>query len=159
MILGPLLAADVAAVSPIAAQANIRVLAFSNDASVATDGTFLLGFRPEEQVRRVVAYALDSGALVRAEPAPLRARLRTPSSKGCRTQISRPPPRRCRPRLRSMRDRRASPALAPDDAYGATVIEALRQRGGRRRRRTRRDPVLSTQYGGSVAGGAAGRGV
>ncbi len=93
VILGPLLAADVAAVSPIAAQANIRVLAFSNDASVATDGTFLLGFRPEEQVRRVVAYALDSGALVRAEPAPPeqgRPR-RTPSSKRCRTRITEPP--------------------------------------------------------------------
>ena len=125
VILGPLLAADVAAVSPIAAQANIRVLAFSNDASVATDGTFLLGFRPEEQVRRVVAYALDSGALVRAEPAPL-GRRRTPSSKGCRTQISRPPPRWMPAAPFAARPPRIA-ALAPDDAYGATVIEALRR--------------------------------
>ena len=36
---------------------------------MATESTFLLGFRPEEQVRRVVQYALASGALVRPEPA------------------------------------------------------------------------------------------
>ena len=60
----------VTAVSPLAAAADIRVLAFSNDASVATEGTFLLGFRPEEQVDRVVRYAIPSGSLVRAVPAP-----------------------------------------------------------------------------------------
>ena len=73
VILGPLFGPAVAAVSPLAAQADIRVLAFSNDASIATDGTFLLGFRPEEQVRRVIDYALASGALMRPAPEVLRA--------------------------------------------------------------------------------------
>ena len=111
VILGPLLAADVAAISPIAAQANIRVLAFSNDASVATDGTFLLGFRPEEQVRRVVAYALNSGALVRAAPAPPEQGAAAPDAQlGEANRTSRPRSRRRRNGLRSMRAPRASPA-------------------------------------------------
>ena len=119
VILGPLLAADVAAVSPIAAQANIRVLAFSNDASVATDGTFLLGFRPEEQVRRVVAYALDSGALVRPEPAPQLEGVPNPDQPAAAEVMPAPPSFAARPPRIA--------GLAPDDAYGATVIEALRQ--------------------------------
>jgi branched-chain amino acid transport system substrate-binding protein len=134
VILGPLFAPAVAAVSPLAAQADVRVLAFSNDASVATDGTFLLGFRPEEQVRRVVEYALSSGALVRAEPelagseaaaaqAPLEGlpsfdqpRVEQPSfgqpGPGQRAFDPRPP---------------RIAGLAPNDAYGATALEALRR--------------------------------
>ena len=59
VILGPLFNQAVTAVSPIAAQAEIRVLAFSNVTSAAADGTFLIGFRPEEQVHRVVRYTLE----------------------------------------------------------------------------------------------------
>ena len=129
VILGPLLAADVAAVSPIAAQANIRVLAFSNDASVATDGTFLLGFRPEEQVRRVVAYALDSGALVRAAPAPLELGAAAPDVQGQGLpNPDQPAPNQTTPERPSFDARPPRIAgLAPDDAYGATVLEALRR--------------------------------
>jgi branched-chain amino acid transport system substrate-binding protein len=129
VILGPLFAPAVAAISPLAAQADIRVLAFSNDASVATEGTYLLGFRPEEQVRRVVDYALSSGALVRAGPAlpgpgatvpgaPLEElpNLAQPSfgqpGLGPRAFDPRPP------RIAGM---------APNDAYGATALEALRR--------------------------------
>ena len=70
MILGPLYSQAVSAVSPIAQQAGIRVLAFSNVASAAATGTFLLGFRPEEQVERVVRYALEH---VERRPEPARA--------------------------------------------------------------------------------------
>ena len=124
VILGPLLAADVAAVSPIAAQANIRVLAFSNDASVATDGTFLLGFRPEEQVRRVIAYALNSGALARAAPAPPEQGAAAPDAQleavpNPDQPVPQPPSFDARPPRIA--------GLAPDDAYGATVLEALRR--------------------------------
>ncbi len=84
VILGPLFSQAVVAVRPVAAQAGIRLLAFSNDAKVAGDGAFLLGFRPEEQVRRVVDFALAQN-LVRIA------------------------------------------GLAPDDAYGATALTALRQ--------------------------------
>jgi branched-chain amino acid transport system substrate-binding protein len=129
VILGPLMAADVAAVSPIAAQANIRVLAFSNDASVATDGTFLLGFRPDEQVRRVVAYALSSGTVVRAEPAPLGQDAAAPDAQlGELPNPDQPvadQPMPERPSFAARPPRIAG--LAPDDAYGATALEALRQ--------------------------------
>jgi branched-chain amino acid transport system substrate-binding protein len=91
VILGPLFSQAVEAVGPVTRQADVRVLAFSNVASVAEDGTFLLGFRPEEQVARVVRYALDQGLLEIA-------------------------------------------GLAPDDPYGRTAMQALRQavleRGG-----------------------------
>lgn len=83
VVLGPLFRQAVDAVTPLAQQAGIRVLAFSNDASVAADGTFLLGFRPEEQVERVVRFAYGAGL----------------------EQIA---------------------GLAPDDAYGATALDALR---------------------------------
>ena len=99
--------------SPLAAQADIRVLAFSNDASVATDGTFLLGFRPEEQVRRVVDYALASGALLRPEPERrCPGRMRPQRLQRMRRPRWSSRPRRSPPptRARSIRGRRASPA-------------------------------------------------
>ena len=60
VIIGPLYSQAVQATSPIAQQAGIPVLAFSNVTSVATTGTYLLGFRPEEQVARVVQFALEN---------------------------------------------------------------------------------------------------
>ena len=57
LILGPLLAEDVRAVSPIARRAGVPVLAFSNDAGVAGDGTYVLGYAPAQSIARVVAYA------------------------------------------------------------------------------------------------------
>jgi len=61
ILIGPLFSQAVKAVTPIAQAADIRVLAFSNVTSVADQGTYLLGLRPEEQVDRVVQYALDQG--------------------------------------------------------------------------------------------------
>lgn len=61
ILIGPLFSQAVRAVTPIARAADIRVLAFSNVSAVANEGTYLLGFRPEEQVDRVVQYALDQG--------------------------------------------------------------------------------------------------
>ena len=91
LLIGPLFSSAVQAVTPIAQAADIRVLAFSNVTSVADNGTYLLGFRPEEQIDRVVQYALDQGLVTFA-------------------------------------------GLAPDDAYGATAMQALRravlERGG-----------------------------
>lgn len=57
LILGPLFAAEAREVSPIAAQAGIGVLAFSNDRSVAGGSLNIMGFLPEAQVIRVVAFA------------------------------------------------------------------------------------------------------
>ena len=62
LILGPLLAEEVRAAAPIARQARVPVIAFSNDESVAGDGVFILGFTPRQSIGRVVQYARARGA-------------------------------------------------------------------------------------------------
>jgi ABC-type branched-subunit amino acid transport system substrate-binding protein len=62
LILGPLLAEDVRAVSPVARSANVPVVAFSNDTSVAGNGTYILGFTPGQAIDRVVRFSRGKGA-------------------------------------------------------------------------------------------------
>lgn len=61
IILGPLFADNVEAVTPIAQHAGLSVIAFSSDSQVADQGVYLLGFTPEQEVRRVAEYALSEG--------------------------------------------------------------------------------------------------
>ncbi|HEY0836820.1 MAG TPA: penicillin-binding protein activator [Azospirillum sp.] len=61
LILGPVFAADVAAVRPIAQNAGVDVLAFTNDWTQAGNGTYVLGFVPADQVTRVVGFARSRG--------------------------------------------------------------------------------------------------
>jgi branched-chain amino acid transport system substrate-binding protein len=61
LILGPLFAKSVTAVAPTARAANVPVVAFSNDRSVAGNGVHLLGFQPGPDVQRIVAYASAQG--------------------------------------------------------------------------------------------------
>jgi ABC-type branched-subunit amino acid transport system substrate-binding protein len=61
LILGPLLTEDVAAVAPIARDAKVPVLSFSNDSGVAGNGVFIMGFVPGQSVERVVGYARGQG--------------------------------------------------------------------------------------------------
>lgn len=61
LILGPLLADDVRAVAPIAHAAGVPVITFSNDVSVAGNGTYLLGYSPAQSIGRVVDYAKGKG--------------------------------------------------------------------------------------------------
>lgn len=61
LILGPLLSEDVAAVAPIAREAKVPVLSFSNDSSVAGNGVFIMGFVPGQSVERVVAFSRAKG--------------------------------------------------------------------------------------------------
>ena len=61
LILGPLFAKSVAAVAPIARQANVPVVAFSNDRQVAGRGVYLLSFQPGTEIARVVSYAAEQG--------------------------------------------------------------------------------------------------
>jgi ABC-type branched-subunit amino acid transport system substrate-binding protein len=70
MIVGPLLAASVRAVGPQARAANVPVLAFSSDRTVAGDGTYTMGFLPGAEIRRVVAYARSKGVIRFAALAP-----------------------------------------------------------------------------------------
>ena len=114
VIIGPLYSQAVQATSPLAQQAGIPVLAFSNVSSVATTGTYLLGFRPEEQVARVVQFALEhverrpDGA-VGSDASGAQGS----QSSDFGTMVDRGPVRIA--------------ALAPDDAYGATALQALRR--------------------------------
>ena len=61
VIVGPLFAASVTAVAPVARDSGVPVIAFSTDRSVAGDGVYLLSFQPETEVRRVVSYAASQG--------------------------------------------------------------------------------------------------
>jgi ABC-type branched-subunit amino acid transport system substrate-binding protein len=61
LILGPLLSEDVRAVAPVAKRAGVPVLSFSNDASAAGNGAYLMGFAPAESIERVVDYAKRTG--------------------------------------------------------------------------------------------------
>jgi ABC-type branched-subunit amino acid transport system substrate-binding protein len=61
IILGPLFAQSVRAVAQITRPRNIPVIAFSTDASVASQGVYLLSFLPESDVRRIVEYAASRG--------------------------------------------------------------------------------------------------
>jgi ABC-type branched-subunit amino acid transport system substrate-binding protein len=61
IIVGPLFAASVTAVAPVARDRGVPVIAFSTDRSVAGDGVYLLSFQPETEVHRVVNYATSQG--------------------------------------------------------------------------------------------------
>ncbi len=61
IIVGPLFAQSVSAVSGVARTRNIPVIAFSTDASVAARGVHLLSFLPESDVKRIVDYAISRG--------------------------------------------------------------------------------------------------
>ena len=61
LFLGPLLAEDVRAVAPIARRADVPVISFSNDSSVAGNGVYLMGFTPGQSIARVVGFARGRG--------------------------------------------------------------------------------------------------
>jgi branched-chain amino acid transport system substrate-binding protein len=61
LILGPVFASSVAAASPRTRQAGVQMIAFSNDRSVAGNGVYIMGFTPETQIGRVMAYAAARG--------------------------------------------------------------------------------------------------
>ena len=62
LILGPLLRENVGDVVARARPADVPLLTFSNDTSVAAPDVFVMGHVPEQSVRRTVAYAADNGA-------------------------------------------------------------------------------------------------
>ncbi len=93
LLIGPLLAPSVQAVAPISRAAGVPVIGFSSDRTVAGNGVYTMGFLPENEVERVVTYALGQGL----------------------TRFA---------------------VLAPDDAYGATIVSAL--------------SATASRYGGSV---------
>ncbi len=60
-LLGPVFATAVAKVAPLARAARVNMIAFSNNRTVAGNGTFLIGLLPHEQIIRVVAHARSKG--------------------------------------------------------------------------------------------------
>ena len=61
LLLGPLLAAEVEAVRPIAAEARVNVIAFATQTQVAGGNVFLMGFLPRQEVAREVSFARERG--------------------------------------------------------------------------------------------------
>jgi len=61
LILGPLLAEDARIVGPLAARANVPVISFSNDTSVAGNGVYIMGYNPNQSIERVVDFAKGKG--------------------------------------------------------------------------------------------------
>jgi len=61
LILGPLLADDVPAVSGVAKSAKVPVISFSNDEAAAGRDVYVMGNLPGESVARTVAYARSKG--------------------------------------------------------------------------------------------------
>ena len=62
LILGPLLASDVADILAVARPAGIPLIAFSNDVSVASPDVYLMGLSPSQSVARTVDFARGQGA-------------------------------------------------------------------------------------------------
>ncbi len=61
LILGPLTSAETAAVAPVARDAGVAVLAFTNDPSQGQPGVWTLGVTPGQQVRRLMMAAQAQG--------------------------------------------------------------------------------------------------
>ena len=59
LILGPLMADDVAAITPLAWEKGIPIVSFSNMPQVAGDNVFIMGFSPEDQIKKAIEFALS----------------------------------------------------------------------------------------------------
>ncbi len=61
LILGPIFSPAVAGAASVARPANLPVIGFSTDVSVAGPGVYLLSFPPQQDVERIVTYAASQG--------------------------------------------------------------------------------------------------
>ncbi len=61
IIVGPLTAQATASVAPVARQANVPVLTFSNDRRVGGNGVYLMSFLPEQEIERIVTFSAAQG--------------------------------------------------------------------------------------------------
>jgi ABC-type branched-subunit amino acid transport system substrate-binding protein len=62
LILGPLLNEDVRTVAAVARPADVPMITFSNDATVAAQDVFVLGHVPAQSIARTVSFAKSKGA-------------------------------------------------------------------------------------------------
>ena len=61
LIIGPLFAQSVTAVSQVAKASRVPVVAFSTDTTTASSGVYLLSFLPQGDVDRIIGYAASKG--------------------------------------------------------------------------------------------------
>jgi len=61
LILGPLVAENIPAITAVARRANVPVISFSNDETAAANGVYIMGNIPGQSVVRVVKYARRQG--------------------------------------------------------------------------------------------------
>jgi substrate-binding family protein len=61
LILGPLFSSSVRSAAEVARDSQTPMVAFSTDRTVAGDGVYLLSFLPEQEVKRVVDFAMSEG--------------------------------------------------------------------------------------------------
>ena len=61
LVVGPLLGAEAQAIAPTLRAANVPVLSFSNDRSIAAEGVYALGLAPQAAVARTIEYARGRG--------------------------------------------------------------------------------------------------
>jgi hypothetical protein len=61
IIIGPVFSENVKAIKPLAEENNITIFTFSNDTNIADENIYVLGLGVEQQVDRVVKYAIDQG--------------------------------------------------------------------------------------------------
>ena len=61
LILGPLTSVGTKAAAPVARSAQIPVISFSNDATAAGSGVYLLSFLVQQEVDRIITYAAAQG--------------------------------------------------------------------------------------------------
>ncbi|MFQ5347577.1 MAG: penicillin-binding protein activator [Rhodothalassiaceae bacterium] len=73
VVIGPLFADSIAAAAPVLREAGIPLIGFSNDRRVADRGVYLMGFMPDQEVRRIIAFAAARGHRLFAGLFPLSA--------------------------------------------------------------------------------------
>ena len=61
IIIGPVFSKSVAAVTPIARAQHMNIISFSNNQALKGEGVFLIGFMPDQQIKRVMRYSLVQG--------------------------------------------------------------------------------------------------
>ncbi len=61
LLLGPIFASEVEKVKPLLATRKANLICFSTDQTIASQGVYVLGFLPSQQIERVVAYAKEKG--------------------------------------------------------------------------------------------------
>lgn len=62
IVIGPLLSQSAQAIAPHLEAANVNALAFTNDSAAASQNVFVMGIRPEEEVKRIINFAAAQGS-------------------------------------------------------------------------------------------------